>query len=88
MADANRARVVLLTTALGYAANMMTMSWHMMVEFEAPLVACVVSNSNYSFTGLRATKECESPFQRWNRAQGCGNRQLLRRDVDKFERFR
>jgi flavin reductase (DIM6/NTAB) family NADH-FMN oxidoreductase RutF len=36
----------------------MTMSWHMMVEFEPPLVACVVSNSNHSFTALRATKEC------------------------------
>jgi flavin reductase (DIM6/NTAB) family NADH-FMN oxidoreductase RutF len=36
----------------------MTMSWHMMVEFEPPLVACVVSNANYSFAALRATKEC------------------------------
>jgi flavin reductase (DIM6/NTAB) family NADH-FMN oxidoreductase RutF len=36
----------------------MTMSWHMMVEFEPPLVACVVSNRNYSFAALRATKEC------------------------------
>jgi flavin reductase (DIM6/NTAB) family NADH-FMN oxidoreductase RutF len=29
-----------------------------MVEFEPPLVACVVSNANHSFTALRATKEC------------------------------
>jgi flavin reductase (DIM6/NTAB) family NADH-FMN oxidoreductase RutF len=36
----------------------MTMSWHMMVEFEPPLVACVVSNANFSFAALRATKEC------------------------------
>ena len=50
--------VVLLTTARNGRANVMTMSWHMMVEFEPPLVACVVSNANYSFSALRATKEC------------------------------
>ena len=50
--------VVLLTTARKGRANVMTMSWHMMVEFEPPLIACVVSNRNYSFAALRATKEC------------------------------
>jgi len=50
--------VVLLTTARNGRSNIMTMSWHMMVEFEPPLVACVVSNANYSFSALRATKEC------------------------------
>ena len=50
--------VVLLTTAHRGRANVMTMSWHMMVEFEPPLVACVVSDGAFSFTALRATKEC------------------------------
>ncbi len=50
--------VVLLTTARKGRANVMTMSWHMMVEFEPPLVACVCSNANYSFEALRATGEC------------------------------
>src|SRR5450756_1733953 len=50
--------VVLLTTASKGRANVMTMSWHMMVEFEPPLVACVVSSADYSFAELRATKEC------------------------------
>ena len=50
--------VVLLTTAHAGRRNVMTMSWHMMVEFEPPLVACVVSDANYSFTALRETKEC------------------------------
>ena len=49
--------VVLLTTARKGRANVMTMSWHMMVEFEPPLVACVVSGANYSFAALQATKE-------------------------------
>src|ERR1035441_10130671 len=50
--------IVLLTTAHKGGANVMTMSWHMMVEFEPPLVACVVSNADFSFAALRATKEC------------------------------
>ncbi len=50
--------VVLLTTAARGAANVMTMSWHMMVEFEPPQVACIVSSANYSFAALRATREC------------------------------
>ena len=50
--------VVLLTTARKGRANVMTMSWHMMVEFEPPQVACIVSSANYSFAALRATGEC------------------------------
>jgi flavin reductase (DIM6/NTAB) family NADH-FMN oxidoreductase RutF len=50
--------VVLLTTAHKGRANVMTMSWHMMVEFEPPLVACVVSGADFSFAALRATKQC------------------------------
>jgi flavin reductase (DIM6/NTAB) family NADH-FMN oxidoreductase RutF len=33
--------VVLLTTARNGRANVMTMSWHMMVEFEPPLIAAL-----------------------------------------------
>jgi flavin reductase (DIM6/NTAB) family NADH-FMN oxidoreductase RutF len=50
--------VVLLTTARRGRHNVMTMSWHMMVDFSPPLIACVVSNGDYSFAALRATKEC------------------------------
>ena len=50
--------VVLLTTARKGRPNVMTMSWHMMIEFEPPLVGCVVSDADYSFAALRATREC------------------------------
>jgi flavin reductase (DIM6/NTAB) family NADH-FMN oxidoreductase RutF len=33
----------------------MTMSWHTMLEFEPPLVGCVVSNRNFSFEALQAS---------------------------------
>ncbi len=42
--------MVLLTTAQAGRHNVMTMSWHMMVEFTPPLVACIVSAGDYSFT--------------------------------------
>src|SRR4030065_1344450 len=39
-------------------ANIMTMSWHTMMEFEPPLIGCVISGRNASFDTLKATKEC------------------------------
>ena len=80
--------VVLLTTARRGRANIMTLSWHMMVEFEPPLVACVVSNRNHSFAALRATKECViaiPALQLAAKVVEVGN--CSGRNVDKFERF-
>jgi len=80
--------VVLLTTARRARANVMTLSWHMMVEFEPPLVACVVSNRNHSFAALRATKECVIAIPALELAPKVlevGN--CSGRTVDKFERF-
>ena len=81
--------VVLLTTAHKGRANVMTMSWHMMVEFEPPLIACVVSNANHSFAALRAMRECVIAIpavELTPKVVGIGN--CSGRDVDKFERFR
>jgi flavin reductase (DIM6/NTAB) family NADH-FMN oxidoreductase RutF len=50
--------VVMVTTAHKGHPNVMTMSWHMMVEFEPPLIACVLSEANYSFAAFKATREC------------------------------
>jgi len=80
--------VVLLTTAHKGRANVMTMSWHMMVDFEPPLVACVVSYRDHSFRALRATKECVIAIPAVELAPvvvEIGN--CSGRDVDKFEAF-
>lgn len=80
--------VVLLTTARRGIANVMTMSWHMMVEFEPPQVACVVSSANHSFAALRARRECVIAVPSRNLASTVvkvGN--SSGRDVDKFARF-
>ncbi|MFZ2524261.1 MAG: flavin reductase, partial [Candidatus Ferrigenium altingense] len=38
--------VVLMTTAHKGKVNIMTQSWHTMMEFEPPLVGCVISGRN------------------------------------------
>jgi flavin reductase (DIM6/NTAB) family NADH-FMN oxidoreductase RutF len=80
--------VVLLTTAHKGRINAMTMSWHMMVEFEPPLIACIVSNANASFAALRATRQCVIAIPALALAPKVvkiGN--CSGRDVDKFKRF-
>ena len=80
--------VVLLTTASRGLPNVMTLSWHMMVEFEPPLVACVVSEANFSFVALCSTREAVIAIP----ARGLAN-QVVKvgncsgKDVDKLERF-
>jgi flavin reductase (DIM6/NTAB) family NADH-FMN oxidoreductase RutF len=79
--------VVLLTTSAKGRANVMTMSWHMMVEFEPPLIACVVSSGDYSFAALKATKQCVIAIPALKLAQkvaDVGN--CSGRDVAKFEK--
>jgi flavin reductase (DIM6/NTAB) family NADH-FMN oxidoreductase RutF len=50
--------VVMVTTARDGHPNIMTISWHMMIEFEPPPVGCIISNRNYSFDLLKATNQC------------------------------
>lgn len=80
--------VVLVTTANKKEVNIMTMSWHTMMDFEPPLVGCVISNRNYSFNILKATKECVINIPTANMATkvvGCGN--TSGRKIDKFDVF-
>jgi flavin reductase (DIM6/NTAB) family NADH-FMN oxidoreductase RutF len=80
--------VVMLTTAGSGHPNIMTMSWHTMLEFEPPLVACVISNRNYSFGLLKASNECVINIPTVEIAEkvvGCGNTSGAK--LDKFERF-
>jgi len=80
--------VVMVTTASGGRANIMTMSWHMMIDFEPPIVACVISNRNYTFGTLKRTKECVINIPTVELAKkvvACGN--TSGRNVDKFKEF-
>lgn len=80
--------VVLLATSHRGRANVMTLSWHMMVDFEPPLVACVVSDANFSFAALRTSRECTIaiPSRRLARkVVEVGN--TSGRELDKFAAF-
>ena len=80
--------VVLVTTARKGRANVMTMSWHTMMEFEPPLVGCVISGRNASFGSLRATRECViniPTLELGRQVVGIGNCSGC--SVDKFARF-
>ena len=80
--------VVLVTTARKGRANIMTMSWHTMMEFEPPLVGCVISGRNASFDTLRATKECVINIPTQGLAKqvvGIGNSSGAK--IDKFAKF-
>ena len=80
--------VVLLTTARKGRANVMAMSWHMMIEFEPPQVACVISGNDYSFAALCSCGECviAVPARKLaSKVVDVGN--SSGRDIDKFETF-
>jgi len=80
--------VVLLTTARAGRANVMPLSWHLMMEFTPPLMGCVVSSRNYSFASLKASRECVINIPTVELAEtvvACGN--TSGRSVDKFKTF-
>ncbi len=80
--------VVMVTTAARGRANIMTLSWHTMIDFDPPLVGVVVGEGNYSFGLLAATGECViniPTVELARQAVGCGN--TSGRKVDKFKAF-
>jgi flavin reductase (DIM6/NTAB) family NADH-FMN oxidoreductase RutF len=80
--------VVMVTTSLNGTPNIMTMSWHMMIDFVPPLVGIVMSNQNYSFDILKKTKECVIAIptvELIKEAVGVGN--CSGSKVDKFKKF-
>ena len=80
--------VVMVSTAQKGRPNVMTMSWQTMMEFEPPLVGCVIGDRSYSFEALKATKECVINIPTVEIAAkvvGCGN--TSGRKVDKFKKF-
>ena len=77
--------VLLLSTRHKGRDNVMALSWHTMMEFEPPLVGCVVSGRDFSFAALKATRECVLNIPAAGLAAkvvACGNSSGRR--VDKF----
>lgn len=81
--------VVLVTTAHKGKTDIMTQSWHTMMEFTPPLVGCVISGRNHSFEALTKTKECVLSIPSVELAKqvvGIGN--CSGSKVDKFKKFK
>lgn len=80
--------VVMVTTGYKEKTNIMTMTWHTMMEFEPPLVGCVISDQNYSFELLKKSKECVINVPTVELASivvGVGN--CTGAKIDKFKKF-
>lgn len=80
--------VVLVTTASGGKRNVMTMSWQTMLDFEPPLVGCVISDRGHSFSLLSASNECViniPTVDLANKVVRCGN--MSGATTDKFKRL-
>ncbi|RJX31949.1 MAG: flavin reductase family protein [Oxalobacter sp.] len=77
---------VMVSTALKDKANIMTMSWHMMMEFEPPLIGIVLSEQNFSFELLKKSRQCViniPTVELMEKVVRCGN--LSGRNRDKFK---
>ena len=80
--------VVLVSTTGDGGPNIMPMSWHTMIDFEPPLIGCVISNRNFTFETLEQTKQCVINIPTVEIAEkvvGCGN--VSGRSLDKFKKF-
>ncbi|NNM81537.1 MAG: flavin reductase family protein [Burkholderiales bacterium] len=80
--------VVLITSHVNGKRDVMAQSWHTMVEFEPAIVACVVSDRNFSHELILESGECVlniPTFEIAEKVVGCGN--ASGRDLDKFAKF-
>ena len=80
--------VVLVTTAHKGRANIMTMTYHMMLSHQPPLIGASIGPWDYSFKALRAAKECVLAIPTVDLASEAveiGN--CSGQDIDKFTTF-
>jgi flavin reductase (DIM6/NTAB) family NADH-FMN oxidoreductase RutF len=81
--------VLLVSSASKGTTNIMTMGWHMMLEFSPALFGSCIANGNHSFEMVRRSKECVINVPTTallNEVIGIGN--CSGADVDKFKEFR
>jgi flavin reductase (DIM6/NTAB) family NADH-FMN oxidoreductase RutF len=81
--------VVLVSSAHGDQRNIMTMGWHMVMEFTPSLVGCVISSANHSYEMIVKSKNCVINVPTVELARTVakiGN--CLGADTDKFKTFK
>ena len=50
--------IVLVSSRWREKTNIMTMGWHLVMEFSPSLVGCVIAAGNHSFEMIRQSREC------------------------------
>ncbi len=81
--------VVLVSTHYKGIEDVMTMSWHTMLDFEPPLIGCVISNRDYTFNLIKSSKECViniPTVDLLDMVVNCGN--TTGETIDKFKKFK
>lgn len=80
--------IVLVSSYWKGKSNIMTMGWHMIMEFEPSLIGCYIWTKNHSFNMIKKSKECVFNIPTVDiatkvvRIGNCSGR-----DVDKFTEF-
>jgi flavin reductase (DIM6/NTAB) family NADH-FMN oxidoreductase RutF len=81
--------IVLVSSAWRRKTNIMTMGWHMIMEFEPSLIGCYIWSENHSFEMIRKSRQCVINIPTADLAAkvvGIGNTSGA--DVDKFAKFK
>ena len=85
--------IVLVSSAYKAERNIMTMGWHMVMEFEPSLIGCFIWDQNHSHSLIRKSRECVINIPTFDMIEtviGIGNCHGPRPDrthADKFEKF-
>ncbi|XQA64193.1 flavin reductase family protein [Xanthomonas sacchari] len=80
--------VVLVSSAWKQQRDIMTLGWHMVLEFSPSLLACCISSANHSFALLRRSRQCVINLPTADLVDtvvGIGNTSGA--DLDKFAHF-
>jgi len=80
--------IVLVSSAYKDRTNIMTMGWHMVMEFSPALVGCLISGGNHSHGLIRNSRQCVINIPTTDIADTVvkiGN--TSGRDIDKFAEF-
>jgi flavin reductase (DIM6/NTAB) family NADH-FMN oxidoreductase RutF len=80
--------IVLVSSAHKSETNIMTMGWHMIMEFQPSLIGCIISSANHSFEIIRKSRQCVINIPTVDLAAKVvkiGN--SSGRDIDKFAEF-
>lgn len=81
--------IVLVSSTWKGENNIMTMGWHMIMEFQPSLIGCYIWNENHSYEMIKKSKECVINIPTVDIAPSVvkiGN--CSGRDIDKFKEFK